>query len=239
MQRFPLFSTLDERALQAVFDKSHALSVSPTSSLQLRSRVDSLWLAWSGGYRVFFRSPAGANISLRLLRPGEHFGEVDVIIGKADTSYGIACDAAGVLLNIPGDSFRELLGSFAALRDNLLRALAWANVHSVDRLYTYATLDTRTRLLAEIVRLSVYSQPMKGAVHLTPAPTHDALANLIGATREVVTRHLRSLSREGLIQSRRGEMTVLDIDRLRQLVETKSGPLMSYRYAPSGDMGAI
>lgn len=51
------------------------------------------------------------------------------------------------------------------------------------------------------------------------AITHEKIANHLGSAREVVTRMLKYFQSEGLVSLSRGNITLLDVERLRKLVE--------------------
>jgi CRP-like cAMP-binding protein len=48
--------------------------------------------------------------------------------------------------------------------------------------------------------------------------THQQLADAIGSSREVVTRELGALREQGLIRTKRGEIELIGIDRLAELL---------------------
>ena len=49
--------------------------------------------------------------------------------------------------------------------------------------------------------------------------THEALASEIGSAREVVSRHLALMARDGLIETTRGHIALLDVQALRALAQ--------------------
>jgi CRP-like cAMP-binding protein len=51
---------------------------------------------------------------------------------------------------------------------------------------------------------------------ITPPPTHAHLAGLIGTRRETVTKELRAMAKAGLLETRRGAIVLLDVQRLVQ-----------------------
>ena len=47
--------------------------------------------------------------------------------------------------------------------------------------------------------------------------THEEMARYIGSAREVVTKVLKYFAQEGIVSLRRGKITILDKEKLRQL----------------------
>jgi len=64
----------------------------------------------------------------------------------------------------------------------------------------------------DIVERATLSGPPRAGVHL--GVTHQALADATGSVREVVARTLGELSRQGIITTGGGGITILDPDAL-------------------------
>ena len=73
----------------------------------------------------------------------------------------------------------------------------------------------RARVARDIVERATLSGPLCAGAHLRV--THQALADATGSVREVVARTLRELSREGVITTGGGGVTVLDPDGLTKV----------------------
>ena len=88
--------------------------------------------------------------------------------------------------------------------------------------YRYATTPsapTHGELLA-VVRGG--EQTPEGVL-IRKAPTHEMIAAAIGAQREAVNRELRYLAGEGVIKQNRREIVVLNMERLREMVQKRAG----------------
>ena len=59
---------------------------------------------------------------------------------------------------------------------------------------------------------------------LRPSPTHAELASKISTHREAVTRELRVLAMDGLVERKGRSLLIKDLAALKQLVESVSGP---------------
>jgi CRP-like cAMP-binding protein len=79
-------------------------------------------------------------------------------------------------------------------------------------------LDVRSRLARRLIRLSeqgVVDSPGE-APRSSFRITQQHLANMTGATRESVNKHLNSFVDEGIIRLERGHIHILDMDRLER-----------------------
>lgn len=234
LRRFALLRELSEQALTFVFNNCvlHPANTQSPKVSVFGGRT--IWFAWSGAYRILAQTPNGTPVTLSVLRAGEHFGEACLLAPETQQTFKLVCDQSGLLLAVSRDPFSHLLQETPELRGALMRAMAWSAIHAHDRIFALAALDSRTRLISEILRWCGLEAPNAASALLAPAPTHDTLASLIGSTREVVTRHLRTLNTEGLIQSRRGEIVVPSVARLRHIVEVTAGRALLYHHRPIG-----
>jgi CRP-like cAMP-binding protein len=101
-------------------------------------------------------------------------------------------------------------------RPDLMRALldeATLGLHHSFRvLAASAFMSVRARLARDIVERVRLSGQLSAGMHLSV--THQSLADATGSVREVVARELRKLSREKVISTTGGGITVLDPDAL-------------------------
>lgn len=187
-----------------------------------------LFFVWEGKFRLTLMSPAGVHVTLRQLRPGMHFGEFTAFSGIRRRHFNIIADEAGLVLEAPAAAFLDFVCAHKALCVSVLQAIARTAVVHADRVFEFAVLDTKCRILAELLRLSHQGRREGSAIVINPAPTHEALATQTGTTREGVTRALKSLAEHNLVSARRGEIRILNPRRVRALVERESGIRAAY-----------
>jgi DNA-binding GntR family transcriptional regulator len=59
---------------------------------------------------------------------------------------------------------------------------------------------------------------------LAPLPRHADIASRVSTNREAVARELAELTRKGLLEKRKGSLTIVDVARLAAMVdEVRSG----------------
>jgi CRP-like cAMP-binding protein len=76
-------------------------------------------------------------------------------------------------------------------------------------------MSVRARVARDIIERARLSGPIRSGVHL--AVTHQSLADASGSVREVVARTLRKLSRDGVIATAGGGVTIVDPEALTNL----------------------
>lgn len=227
LRRFALFKSLSDDVLEAIWRKT---SIRPTSADE---RISSgnlqpfIGFSWSGAYRIVIGA-RGHELTLRTIQTGQHFGEVPAFAALPDLQYELVVDRPGVIVFVDREWLANLIVRTPELSRGALTSIAQAAVLRADRLFEFATMDVRLRIMAEIVRLSHGAIAEDNALVIRPAPTHQVMAAQVGTTREGVTRHLRRLTREGYIRARRGAIHILRFAELRAEVEEAVGPRPTY-----------
>jgi CRP/FNR family transcriptional regulator, cyclic AMP receptor protein len=216
LARIPLFRSLDGEAVrrldsQCVWRRAKAKE----SVLNYGDGGAELYFVSQGHVRVLIRTPAGKESLLRDISSGGYFGELAAIDGQP-RSAGIIAVTDSVIARMPPAIFRGVVHAYSDVCDQLLVLLASQIRMLANRVNEYGTLDVRTRIYAELLRLARTGQ--SGEAIISPPPTHAELAARVSSRREAVTRELNSLTRAGLLGRRRGALVLLDPAHLASLV---------------------
>lgn len=115
------------------------------------------------------------------------------------------------LLTMPPEYFDRLLAESEAFRGFLMRSMAHCitDVIQLTAQVSFRHLDLR---LAQLIR-NLSSKETDSRIRCT----HQAIANELGTTREVVSRLLKELERAGLIKLKRGSIEIMDSEKLDDL----------------------
>ena len=96
--------------------------------------------------------------------------------------------------------------------------------HATDRIMELSTLGANNRVHAELLRQArAVGRDNSGKVVLRPIPVHSDIASRVSTTRETVARVLNELARGHIIRRERDALVVLDLTRLKALVEEVRG----------------
>lgn len=162
----------------------------------------------SGRIEVRLSAANGREVLLYAVEPGQSCVQTTLgLLGdEAYTGEAICAGPVEAVL-IPRALFREAMDSDPVFRAFVLNAFGrrMADVTRVLKRVAFGRLEPR---LAE----ALLDLAEAGAVHATQAE----LAARIGSAREVVSRHLSALARDGLIAVDRGKIRLLDAEALRQ-----------------------
>lgn len=157
----------------------------------------------SGWLRSLKSSPSGREQTLRVVGPGEVFGDFTMFAGMANASTVVALEPSRVWF-IPAQAVLALLDqpSFARLVVQTLAARALQLLSLVEDLSLRTVTARLARLLVE--------NSSEDVVPRRRWATQTEMANRLGTVADVLNRALRALVVEGLIEVDRHQIRICD-----------------------------
>lgn len=174
-----------------------------------------VFLIVSGRVSTSVLSPAGRRITFQALGAGDTFGELAWIDAEVRATSVVAAQETFVA-RIPSRAFGEILDAYPAVCHAVMRRLTGLVRHLCERVYELHTLDVRERVRVELCRMAETEGTFLSgnSVVLSPAPRHADIASRVGTIRESVTRVLRDLARERIVQREDGKLVIRDLAAL-------------------------
>ena len=200
-RRVALFAGLDQGHLQALSRSAVSRHYKAGETILRESEPgDQFFVIVKGEVKVFVDSPDGREVVLTHLQSGEFFGEMALFDG-ATRSASVSSLGESELVSLSREDFFAAMAADFELTKRIFHALSARLRRSNEVIESLALQDVGGRLARYLVRLADASgqQPVDGfyAVH---RPTHQEIANSIGATRETVTRMLKQFEDRKLIR---------------------------------------
>lgn len=179
----------------------------------------SMMAVLSGKIRICSYSPDGREVVLNVIKPGEVFGEIALIDGGERTADAFAMEPSQLLVLSRRD-FMPFLERHPRVCVRLLEVmcqrLRWTSAQVEDFFF----LDLRSRLAKRLLQLSdQLGQPSTAGASVSVKTSQQLLASMIGTSREAVNKQLRSWEERGLIDVKRGSITVLKRQALEDVIE--------------------
>ena len=175
---------------------------------------DSVHLVASGHIGLRVTTPLGDTATMRVLGPGEFFGELAVLDAGHRSATAIAFDRVETL-TIQRTQFDQPITQSSAAQHALTGALA-AEIRRLAAALTeamYLPADERFwRRMLDMLEVFVGDDATSGEIPLT----QEELAQLAGATRPTVNRLLRDAQEHDAVTLRRGVVQVDDVDWVRR-----------------------
>lgn len=175
---------------------------------------DSVHLVASGHIGLRVTTPLGDTATMRVLGPGEFFGELAVLDAGPRSATAIAFDRVETL-TIQRTQFDQLITQSGATRHVLTAALS-TEIRRLAAALTeamYLPADERFwRRVLDMLEVFAGADATSGEIPLT----QEELAQLAGATRPTVNRLLRDAQEHDAVTLRRGAVHVDDIAWVRR-----------------------
>ena len=213
----PLFKSLDagerERFADLVREKSY-----PKGSVIVfeDDPGDALFVVRSGRVKVVLLAEDGREVILGLLSVGEHFGELSLIDDQPRSAHVIAMEESSILV-LRRDDFRR--------RVEANPVVAWALLQELSRRLRRADVTIGNLVLLDvpgrIAQLLLDAAQECGDDLIDKPLTHQTIAQVIGASRETVSRALRDFQENGWVRSERRRIRLLDKRALRERTQPR------------------
>lgn len=182
------------------------------SGVQLFSEGDqpgSVYAIVSGRVRLYRTTADGRQILLDERGPGHLVGEISAIDHRPRSASAVAIESTIVSV-IPGAVFSSMVDHDPLLAMATMRMISDRLRASNDTRNAWRNPDIVARLATQLVQL------VTDAAEVIVNVSHEDLAGWIGVNRETVTRSLARLRTDGLIETARGRIAVLDIVGLQR-----------------------
>lgn len=173
--------------------------------------ADGLYGALTGRLSVSYETAEGREMILRMIMPGELFGEIALVDGGARSTTVMARDASTVLF-IARHIFLPFLYRHPELVLRLAVHLSTLIRRGTDQLAVVTLLSTPQRLAKTLVALANVS-----AGEASISVSQDELSRILGVSREVVNRQLASWRDCRYVTLARGRIILLDDGAIRRI----------------------
>ncbi|RDE24257.1 Crp/Fnr family transcriptional regulator [Motiliproteus coralliicola] len=169
------------------------------------------YLVESGQLRIFTMDGNGNEKPIYQLDAGEIcILSINAVLKQSVYPAWVSVETDQVVVRaIPASTFRELYNRDATVRDFVLAELSECIFGLMGNLEEAAVHDVDQRINSYLVR----SCPQSGVLRIS----HQEIAARVGTAREVVSRHLKKLEKEGQVKLSRLKIELLDPVKLAQI----------------------
>jgi CRP-like cAMP-binding protein len=220
LRQIPLLANLsDEEILRIKPDFRIRKYPKRAVVLQKGGSGDGLLFLLTGQLQVIDVTEDGRAIGLRMLKPGDFFGEIAVITSSTRTASVVAMSEVLVAF-LPAPTALHMFSHSPSVANMMLRHLA-EKIQRDSEFRSLLSINNTARRIYAFLALLKKSQP--GAPDVVEnLPTHQDIANMINTSRETVTRALLTLTQQGIIQKDSHRLIIVDSEALQKLVDGSS-----------------
>lgn len=220
-KHIPLFSGMSEDQLQQIFQYSIERSYDKGSFIfHEGDSGEGFHFVISGKVKIVKSSDDGREHTIKILQPGDVFAEVLLFTVLPYPASAIAAEHSRVGV-IKNSDLERLVLTNSQLALQLIKTLSQRLIYAQRKIRDLALNDVMSRTAETLASLAHDhgQRNAKGHIAILLDMPRQELANLVGTTRESVTRSLSSLKRDGLIDFDGRRITILDPEKLQSLSE--------------------
>jgi CRP/FNR family transcriptional regulator, cyclic AMP receptor protein len=177
---------------------------------------DSLYVLRQGRAKVVLIGEDGREVILGVLEPGAHFGELALIDDQPRSAHVIAMEDSQLLI-LRREDFRRRVEANPSVAWALLTELSRRLRRADQKIGGLVLLDVPGRISRLLLDLS--SESSNGTIE--KPLTHQTIAQMIGASRETVSRAMKEFQQEGLIRVERRRIAVANRDALEKRAQVR------------------
>jgi CRP-like cAMP-binding protein len=164
-----------------------------------------------GQVKVVLIGDDGREVILSVLGEGEFFGEMALLDDEPRSAHVIAMEDSDLLV-LRREDFESILAQSPQIGLALLRELTRRLRRADEKVGALVLLDVTGRVARLLLELSDDS----GGDRITRRLTHHTIAQMVGSSRETVSRTMREFVSKGHIAVSRREILILDRSALGQ-----------------------
>jgi CRP-like cAMP-binding protein len=213
LRTVPLFREVPPAELRAIAQLVRERQF-PKGSLILSEgdTGDALYFIVRGQVKVTVVAEDGREVILSVLNAGAFFGEMALLDDEPRSAHVISMEDTA-LLQLRREDFRARLQHAPELAIALLRELSRRLRPADSTIASLMLLDVNGRIARLLLELAREDTP--DGNRITRRLTHAAIGQMVGASRETVSRAMRNLVLRNVIAVTRREITLLDPGALR------------------------
>jgi len=196
--------------------------------------TDLLYVLLCGEVRSYFGTVDGARLLVSIIRSGQFFGNTDFHAPDAKQSREAqlftaqARSRCKVAVIARARVVRRLQELRAVDLVRIIKSMDSKWVTLCGRLLTFMTQDVRRRLAQAIGEITqTFGVPHARGKLITLRLSHEDIAELIGASRPMVSKHLKALAQGRILAKESRRYVILQEDALASIASGKPAPLAS------------
>ena len=204
LENIRLFSKIPPDCLRKL-EKTSSLRKYPKNTILFMEGDDNaqLFIIKSGLICIHTDDNEGRQLVLNYMGPGEYFGELSLLDDKPRSASASTVDDS-MLLSISRESFRAFMREYPELYETLMVELVDRIRALTENVKDMALLDVYGRVAHTLERLC-----NPGNEQVSPKLTHQDIANMVGASREMVSRVMKELVVGGYIEIQQKQIRIL------------------------------
>lgn len=206
-KKFEEFKTLGNNRQTREFRKKDFLFVE-------NSYPNSLYLITKGKVKTFKTNEDGKEFITGVHTAGDFLGHIALLEDRKYTETAEALEETEVAL-IPREEFQTLIYNNKEIANKFINILSHSVLENEERLLKLAYNSVRKRVAEALVML--HERYNKDKSEKTITINREDLSNIVGTSTESAIRTLADFKDEGLIEIKKGDVVITNLDKLSKM----------------------
>ena len=217
IQNSELFADWPEQALALLLLHAEVIHLEPGACLhQADDEAPYLYLVASGALALRRTMATGRELTVRIYLAGAFHG-LGPVMSQTPYKHTAIGKEKSVLVRIPGQVVRDLVGANGRLSFSLFAALEGRHLRAVRRYGNASMHSVRARIAEHLLLMD----PSEGRQHAEReiVLSQEEIAAMLGTGRQVVNRGLQEMAKAGVVEIRYGRILIVDRERLLRMAD--------------------
>ncbi|MFA5859343.1 MAG: Crp/Fnr family transcriptional regulator [Elusimicrobiota bacterium] len=179
---------------------------------------DAFYVIIKGLVKIFKRSSVGEHKTLVILKEGDFFGEM-AELDKPYRSASAQVIVESELLVFYKKAFEKIISNYPRITVNLMQTMSARLREADEQIKNLVFQNTAGRLAVALLDLSTkYGNKTAKGIEINVKLSHRDIADLVGSSRELVTKVMNQFKHIGCIRIEHGKMYIINKRRLKDCI---------------------
>jgi CRP/FNR family cyclic AMP-dependent transcriptional regulator len=207
----PLFTQVREGDLERIAEAAHTRSYAKNSIIAFEDRPgEALYVVLSGQVKIVLTAEDGREVILSTRSKGDFFGEMSLIDDQPLSANVIAMEDSELLI-LHREDFQRCLEEMPMVAFGLLRAFCKRLRQADSKISSLVLQDVPARVAGLLLEMA----DQNDGINISQQLTHHLIAQMVGSSRETVSRAMGDLTTQGLIEVSRQSATIPNRRKVR------------------------
>jgi CRP-like cAMP-binding protein len=223
VKQSPLFAALPDTLIKEMAQHFRLVQWKKGEYINPDKLLAQFYFLQAGQLEIKRNNPdTGREVTLDILYPGDSFEIVILLDGQPHDVTLEPITSSLQLISVPMELMRKWIWTYPELNQQFLPYLAHKMREQEDRASSFVLHDVTTRLsrliLKHINKIQNYTGKKEEAqkTHLINGFSDESLARMVGSVRQVVNKQLQHWRSQGIINKKRNQLMINDLDALYQ-----------------------
>jgi len=220
LRKFPVFRDLSDYEMEPIIDFSHTKTYNPKTIVFMQNEpITDVYFIQKGKVKIYRTDYDGKEHIVNILQNDDMFPHQG-FFRKGNYPAHAEVIEESVLINIPINSFENFLLTHPDVSIKMFRVLSETIIDLQARLEEKVLYSVNDQIILLLLRLARKNgrRMKEGQYKLSVQFTNQELANMIGSSRETISRTLTQLRKKNLIKTDEDGALIIDYDTLEDSV---------------------